>query len=335
MKRARGLVGTLAMMAMIALMTLSLAATAQGVGFVRLATVGDAPVPVAVWYPSTAATVPWEAGPYTVRDTRDAPLAPGLHPLVLLSHGSGGGEYNHADLAEALAQRGYVVAAPRHVGDSFDSPQGRGSDVQLTGRPWQAVAALDAVLADARLAPAIDAERIGMAGFSAGGYTTLVLAGAKPDLQLHGAHCHAHPDDAELCPDGADARFVVTRAGWALPPRDSRVRAAVLMAPLSVMFDARGLADVTLPLRIYKAQDDRMLQNRFNTDPLAAALPGQPERVDVPGGHFVFLGPCNATLAGVARFICTDAAGVDRRAVHEKMNREIGDFFDRALGPPP
>lgn len=315
-----------------ALLTLSACASAQGVGIARLTTAGEYKVPVAVWYPSPTPTTDWDAGPYRLHATRDAPLAAGRHGLIVLSHGSGGGELGHADLAEALARAGYIVAAPRHLGDSADQPQGRGSDVQLTGRPWQAVATLDAVLADPRLAPGIDAKRIGMAGFSAGGYTTLVMAGARPDLSLHAAHCKAHPEDAELCSDGAQTTLSVTRPGWELP-QDTRVRAAVAMAPLSVMFDAKGLAGVTIPLRIYKAANDQLLQNRFNTDPLLRAFQRPVEHAEVPGDHFVFLAPCSAALKAVAALICSDPAGVDRAAVHGRLNTEIVAFFDRALSP--
>jgi len=307
-----------------------LAAFAQGVGVARLMTGGEYKVPVAVWYPSSAPTTPWDAGPYRLNATRDAPVAAGRHPLIVLSHGSGGGEFGHADLAEALARAGYVVAAPRHLGDSYDAPTGRGSDVQLIGRPWQAVATLDTVLADARFGPAIDAGRIGMAGFSAGGYTTLVMAGARPDVSLQVAHCKAHPDDAELC--GAQLASPVTRPGWALP-QDSRVRAAVAMAPLSVTFDAKGLAGVSIPLRVYKAANDQLLQNRFNTDPLLRAFGRPVEQAEVPGDHYVFLAPCSAALKAVAAVICTDAPGVDRAAIHAVLNAEIVAFFDRTLPP--
>ena len=91
-------------------------AASVGVGFMRLVAQGDLPVPVAVWYPSRVGTVPWDAGPYVIHATRDAPIAPGRHGLILLSHGSGGGEFGQADLAESLAKRGYVVAAPASSG---------------------------------------------------------------------------------------------------------------------------------------------------------------------------------------------------------------------------
>ena len=247
---------------MLALLALSLslvcpgASADSGVGIRDIEMKGDYAVPLKLWYPSTAPSETRQAGPYTVHATRDAPIAPGRHALILLSHGSGGGEFGHADLAVALAQHGYIVATPRHLGDSYDHPEGRGSDVQLFGRPWQAKAALDAVLAAPDFKDAIDPARIGMAGFSAGAYTTLVMAGAKPDFALHLAYCKAHPDDGDLCPDGADSRLRITRPGWQVPD-DHRVRAAVVMAPLSVAFDANAVKGVTIPIRLYKAETTR------------------------------------------------------------------------------
>ncbi len=299
-------------------------------GIMSLTTSGEYEVPVVVWYPTTAPQTEWLAGPYLIHATRNAAIAAGLHPLIILSHGSGGGEFGHADLAETLARHGYIVAAPRHLGDSYDSPAGRGTDVQVVGRPWQVVATLDSVLADKRLGPAIDANRIGMAGFSAGGYTTMVMAGAKPDFTLFTAYCAAHGDDHEVCGTDGQWKLAVTRPGWALPV-DKRVRAAVAMAPFSVMFDAKGVADVTIPLRIYKASDDQILRNRSNTDHLLRLLPASVERGEVVGGHYIFLAPCSDALKAAVPFLCIDAPGIDRAAVHAKLNAEIVDFFDRKL----
>ena len=218
----------------------------------------------------------------------------------------------------------------RHLGDSYDQPDGRGSDVQLVGRPWQAVETLDAVLADPRLSASIDDHLIGMAGFSAGGYTTLVMAGAIPDMGLLRAYCQTSPDDAELCLRGAASAVRITRPGWQLP-HDHRVRAAVLMAPLGVVFDAPGLASVTIPLLVYKARDDSVLRNNANSDHLIALLASPPEQGIVDGDHYVFLAPCNATLMSMAPQRCVDAPGVDRLREHEALDDQIGAFFDRVL----
>jgi len=312
------------------LATAASAEEAGNIGILSLETSGKYVVPVVVWYPTDVPTEPWQAGPYTLHATRNAPLAPGRHALILLSHGSGGGEFGHADLAEELARHGYIVAAPRHLGDSYDQPGGRGSDRQMIGRPWQSVATLDAVLADPRLKDAIDAARIGMAGFSAGGYTTLVMAGATPDFTLLTTYCGAHADDKKLCSEGAESALRITRLGWKLPT-DRRVRAAVAMAPLGVLFDAKGVSAVSIPLRVYKASDDHILRNPWNADHLLSLLPPATERGELPGGHYIFLAPCSAALRVGFPEGCTDAAGIDRTTMHARLNAEIVDFFNRTL----
>ena len=145
-------------------------------GFLALTVTGDQPFPVGVWYPTHADESTWRSGFYEITAARDAALAPGRFRLILLSHGSGADEFHHRDWTAYLARHGFIVAALRHAGDSFDDVSGRGSDVQLTGRPWQVTQTLDAVLAEPRLREAIDAERLGMVGYSAGGYTTLTTS---------------------------------------------------------------------------------------------------------------------------------------------------------------
>ena len=40
-------------------------------------------------------------------------------PLIVISHGTGGGNEGHADTAQALADAGFVVAAVTHTGDNY------------------------------------------------------------------------------------------------------------------------------------------------------------------------------------------------------------------------
>src|SRR5690606_31084511 len=63
----------------------------------------------------------------------------------------------------------------------------------------QVAAVTSALLAAPRWQPLVDAGRIGVAGFSAGGYTSLLVAGAKPRFERFIGYCERHPDDAEIC----------------------------------------------------------------------------------------------------------------------------------------
>jgi len=312
-----------------------LAAAAQcagapyGAGYLRLEAPWEKAVPVAAWYPTSSPEEDWTAGLLDMRSARNAPIAPGRFPVIVLSHGSGGSELGHRNWAQHLARNGFIVVAPRHLGDSFDQPEGRGSDVQLVGRPWQAVAALDAVLSDPRLKESSDPKRIGAMGFSAGGYTTLVLAGAVPDFSLWALYCKEHPDDRGFCdPDVTLPR--ITRPGWK-PPRDERVKAAVVFAPLGIVFDSAGLAGVRGPVRVYSASDDRVTVSAHNADAVSRMLPGRVEREQVPGGHFVFVPPCPPELTKSRPDVCQDVEGVDRKAIHERIGEELVEFFNRSL----
>jgi len=260
----------------------------------------------------------------------DAPIAAGRHALIVLSHGHGGDMYGHHDLAEALARHGYVVVAPEHVGDSWRDQSGFGSDRVLLGRAWQASAVLSAVLADATLAAHVDPARIGAAGFSAGGYTTLLLLGARPDFSLFATFCRAHPDTAQIC-DGPPAKRFTT-IDHPPPMRDARIRAGFAMAPLSLIFDQAGLRDVHAPVFLYAAERDQVLLPDYNARAIKPWLPNLVAYREVPGaGHFVFLAPCSPGLLKKLPDICIDAPGIDRVAVHRQVAEDAIAFFDAQL----
>ncbi|WP_256988655.1 alpha/beta hydrolase family protein [Bordetella genomosp. 9] len=310
-------------------------------GLIRL-TVKDeaASFDTVVFYPTNAPEVPWQAGPFTIRATRNAPPVPDHRfPVVLISHGKGGGPFSHRELATALAHAGFIAILPTHVGDASGHPPAPTQARILIDRPRQAEAALDAVLADPRLSASADAGRIGMVGYSAGGYTALILAGAKPDFAYASAYCGEH-DDPGSCPrrKPADATPGV-QAGAAIPPElaawrppvDHRLKALVLMDPLAMMFDAPGLSAVRVPTLLFRPRDDSYLASARNSLAIASGLPAVPAVHVVPGNHFVFVDPCPAAIAAEAPMICQDAPGVDRAAIHRQIEQDILDFLRAKL----
>ena len=84
-----------------------------------------------------------------------------------------------------------MVAAVTHTGDNYrDNSQ----MTHLDNRPRHIKLLIDYMLTSWRGHNAIDAGRIGMFGFSAGGFTTLVAIGGAPDLASL-PYCEAHPDE--------------------------------------------------------------------------------------------------------------------------------------------
>jgi predicted dienelactone hydrolase len=179
------------------------------------------------------------------------------------------------------------------------------------------------------LGPLIDQGRIGLVGYSAGGYAGLVVIGGQPDFALGPAHCAKAERDSMFCGWMRRGGILRRHPDWPIV-HDDRVRAAVLLAPAyGIYFDRRGLAGVKAAVRIYVGESDEVVRQPYNEDHVRRNLPQPPEYVVVPGGHFVFVSPCRRPIPGP---FCHDAAGIDRTAIHRRMNDEIKGFFDRKLG---
>jgi len=314
----------------------SIAALADihGAGFVDLSLtdpVEGGPMPAFVFFPGKSSGGPTGLGPYTVDAARGAEPAPGSYPLIVFSHGTGGSRLNHHDSLTALARAGFVAAAVEHPRDNFRDDSGFGTDLQLIGRPHHIVRLIDGVLADALAGPLVDRTRIGMAGHSIGGYTALLIAGAVPNFDLGAAYRQAQPNDPLLRrADGAGRERL--KPGLAFVS-DPRVRAIFLMAPaVGYVFDRTSLAKVDVPVRLYRPSADEQLRHPWNAERIAELLPRPPEyQVIDRAGHYVFLAPCPWTMAWRIPEICKDPPGIDRAAIHERLNAEMIDFFRTTL----
>ena len=317
------------------LVCLSGGAVARTVGF-QIASLPDGagpPVEVGIWYPSQAPAQPTQVELFTQTLAQDAPVDGHALPLVVISHGSGGSFASHGDTAFALARAGFVVAAPTHTGDNWRD-QSRATDV--AGRVRQLSAVIE-YMVSAWPAHAVDPSRIGAFGFSAGGFTVLAAAGGKPDLGRIAKHCADHPAffDCQLLRAHPPVPAIPGAAPVAFA-RDPRIRALVVAAPaLGFTFDAAGLARVTMPVQLWRAEDDAVLPEPFYAEAVRRALPHAPEMHAVPhAGHFDFLAPCPAALARIAPPICAREPGFDRAAFHESFNSEVVGFFQRTMGRP-
>lgn len=299
-------------------------------GVARIAVTDKLPFEAVAWYPSKTPETPWQAGPYTIEATRNAAVADAVFPVVVLSHGHGGMPFGHRELATRLAREGYVVIAPIHVGDSAGNLDGYRQGRSLIDRPRQANAALHAAFSDSRLGAHMDPARVGAIGFSAGGYTALVIAGAVPDFVLAGRYCASHPQDSSSCGDGRNTSSSPASAGEPFQP-DYPVKAVVVMDPLAIPFDAAALASVTMPVLLYRPSDPSFLPAEPNALAVAAGLPTRPTEVIVPGRHFVFLDPCPAAFASQEALLCKDAPDVDRIAIHRRLEDEITGFLHKHL----
>ena len=123
---------------LIPLTLLLTAAVAQAAGFrfIEAPAGPDGPALTgAMWSPCSAAPGEIDLGDVTVTGVKDCPIAGDKLPLVVISHGRGGSFLGHHDIAETLANAGFVVAAINHPGDTA-SDMSRSDDLSVfTERP--------------------------------------------------------------------------------------------------------------------------------------------------------------------------------------------------------
>lgn len=287
---------------------------------------------MAIWYPTDAR--PWPttfAGLNLMDVARDGPVIGSGLPLIVISHGTGGGPASHADLALALAGQGFVVAAPMHNGDNFQDQRALSSAGLFANRTREIHAAVDYMLASWPNHAQIDPMRIGMYGFSAGGFTTLAEIGGVPDMSRLSQRCATQPEF--VCKLLADAHSPLVAEN--LPPtsayvHDLRIKAAVIAAPgLGFTFTEEGLAAVTVPVQLWSGAADSSVPTATNAGWVSNALGKRAELHVVPGAnHFAFLVPCGL---GGPPLLCNDADGFDRRRFHAAMNQDILKFFQSRL----
>ena len=221
-------------------------------------------LPTDVWYPAAsasgdAAEAPHPFGrPHAARI--GAPPAHGAFPLIVFSHGNSGLRRQSTFLTTHLARRGFVVAAPDHVGNTaFEmAPIQDAEELKRIhfearrNRPRDLSAVLDRVLAGGPWAQA-DPARVAALGHSYGGWTA-----------------------------------------FKMPRRDARIRAVCALAPTSEPFVGRKAWDadelpLPTPALIVAGLDDVRVDLDDSTWPLFERLAAPSALVGLEGGdHYHF-----------------------------------------------
>jgi predicted dienelactone hydrolase len=305
--------------------------------------------PVTLYYPSDAAVQPVKRGQLTLTLAPQGAPVRGNGRLIVISHGTGGSPWAHADLARALVEGGFVVAMPEHHADNYkDHGDAPGA---LSRRPAEVSRAIDAVGRDARFASLLDLGKVGVYGMSAGGHTALTIAGGRWSPAGFKRHCEDNlVEDFQFCVgvitkldggalDGVKkwAALTVIRHRFddttARAHRDPRVAAVVAAVPAAAIFDMSSFATPPVPLGLVTAQQDRWLVPRFHSDRVLHACQACEHVADLPtGGHGALLSPLPPGLSGLLGEMLNDPPGFDRSQM-PAVDRKITAFFARHLLP--
>jgi predicted dienelactone hydrolase len=300
------------------------AADAAGIQSLQIPAAGASPaISGAIWSPCASKPEAMKLGPFSVLATKDCPVTGSHLPLIVISHGHTGSFLGHRDTAQVLADAGFVVAAISHPGDNAQDSS-RADDLSaFVERPADIKRLVDYLLGPWSHASAIDPNRIGLFGFSRGGYTGLVVVGATPQFDAPIKMCDGQT--SAICAEVRQGRF-------ASPVHDSRIKAAVIADPLSIFFTKTSFDDVHVPIQLWRSERGGDGVTPESVAAVAEELPVKPDFRTVPNAqHFSFLPPCPEAMANRAPELCKDDAGFDREAFHQEFNAQVLEFFRHAL----
>ncbi len=259
----------------------------------------DRPLATAVWYPAAPGSreSEWRVGIFNAGwNAQKAPLSAATtkRALVVLSHGTGGGAAGMAWLAETLASNGYIVAAVNHHGNTAAEPSYQLQGFILVWERARDISVLiDKLLADPQFGAHIDPSRIGVAGFSLGGYTALATVGARFAHQQWKSFCAGQPAEPSC--------------------------------------NLASLAEVKVPVRIIVGSKDDQAFPDVNARPIASAIPSAEIEIIPNVTHYTFLARCTLWGKVVARSLCADPDEIDREEVHRRVSADALKFFNRTL----
>ena len=262
----------------------------------------------------------------------------GTHPVVVFSHGSGGNALQVGWLAEALAEKGYVVLATNHPGTTS-----RDSLPERTVMIWERAKDLSEILnwaENPRIEGlSLDTANISVAGFSLGGHSALAISGLQVSKGKFIEYCDRNPeiwdcgwlsrggvDFSEINADLYDARYL-----------DSRVSATIAidpaLAPAAIIESALGISH---PVMVINFEPNEGIPEALDAAQITEVMPNARYKAIPQSWHFSFLPECSllgkiVIGLGGEENICSDWKLRDRSDVHQALINQIVPFLDESL----
>jgi len=316
---------------------IALTADAAGYRLIEVPDAGHNDLTVGLWYPSSKPAPEEPNTKYLLPVDLDGAPAGTNGGLIVISHGFGGWYGGHADTAIALADAGYIVAAPTHTGNTW-SDMSSPIEKWSVDRPRHISRVIDHLLVDDEFESSIDKDKIGVYGFSAGGFTVMNLIGGTPDLEHAMKVCEKTPEEF-ICAEFAihsmlDANMhKLPKSVWGF---DDRIDVAIASAPgFGFAYTEASLAQVSIPLQLWSGENDSSVPTQSNAASIAKNLPEKPETHWVKdANHFAFMvvqckrDSFKRNSPEEYREVCGDAEGFNRSEFHVEMHREMIRFFD-------
>lgn len=301
---------------------------------------------VTVWYPAKPGGKPVTLGESMffsgTSAMRDAPIADGKFPLILLSHGAGLGGSAQAMswIAAPLAKQGFIVAAPTHPGNGGANRSAE-ETMKLWLRPVDLTSTLDAMEDAPFFKERLNSGAVGVLGLSMGGSTALLIAGARIDPKLLAAYCDTDALNASLCGWIRQSGVDLHAMDFHLAGRDNkdeRIRFAMAIDPAPVdVFAPESFSQVAIPVELVNLGQVGKIPVTADASKIAKAIPHAAYATIEDASHYSMFGECKAGAAEIAESedvgdpICRDGGGRSRRDIHEQLSAMTIAAFSGAL----
>ena len=252
-----------------------------------------------------------------------------IREVVMFSHGNQGIRYQSYFLTEYLASHGYVVAAPRHVNNSFFDYSNEAMPEMIFRRPLDIQSAFDHLYSLNQLEGCLDEERgYAVVGHSFGGYTTVALSGSVVDTSASAEYCSETGASPWLCDEVAT--YAAAQGSGVYDLSDDRIWAGIPMAPAGYEVLIGGLNQVDIAMMVLGGEKDTSTTMTDQVEPIFFGMSEANAHLGTLLGanHYSFSNACDILPTGD---YCLED-GLENTEAHQLINTLVVAFLGLEKG---
>ncbi len=262
------------------------------------------------------------------------------HRVAIISHGAFGSPREMNWLGYALASQGWLVAGVAHFGESWvygTENIDPSSVMRFWQRPQDVSFAIDSLSEKGLFNTPLTTDKVIMLGHSAGGFTSLAMAGAKLAAGKSTAYCASEKAKNDKgCDYGKQSQrkpmnkeMLNNISALQEQMHDQRIAAVIALDPaLGHTVNEQSLASIEIPTLVLGSVDNDFLPFSAHAKYYAEHINGASlVGIEQGAGHFVYIDQCDSDreVKGVA--LCKDRAGVDRKAMQQQILNHVFRFI--------
>jgi predicted dienelactone hydrolase len=264
-------------------------------------------------------------------------------PLIIMSHGTGGSALQMLWLADKLVKNGYLVVGVNHHGNTAIEEKKYAEGYKLWWERSQDIAVvLDKLSSHAIWSANIDQDKIGIIGFSLGGYTAISTLGGITDKSLFTEFCQSPDKDftceaqlefSEINDEYNKVKESVIVKRSLLKEHDSfkidAIKAAFVLAPaVAQAITKASLKQIAVPVSVVVGNIDRVAPAQTNGRRISTLIENAEFSELDKVGHYTFLSTCTDLGINYLKDLCGDDKDTVREIIHNQVSDQAVTFFN-------